>query len=693
MPTNFRFAPFELRTDERVLLVDGVECQIGSRAFDVLLALIERRERVVTKRELFDLAWKDLVVEENNLSVQISTLRKVLGAHAIATITGRGYRFTAACESSTTPSPSPTQAQAERRMVVIACAEIANWRALLSENPTSTVMAWQSTRTNIIESQVALFGGQPVEIAGERLLIRFDTVVNAVVWALDLQERMEQARRNGASPPLHLRVGVVVEDVILDSTKLARNVVHFMENLEQNTGPDDVIVTDAVHAFLQNRLPVTFYSLGEQQLPNCGRSVRIYRVVPKARQPAPKVVSPNLMRGELPTIAVLPFSVDPESDKYLGDGITEEIITGLSMNRSLIVIARDSARRYRGTGASAIAAAELGVRYIVSGSVERVPPGFKIDVELIDTGVKPYPVLWRPPRPFTFKGADADLFALLSQIAAKITAEIDPSIREAEIQRARRSPAVGAYDYVLRGISMQFEEIDDFKRAGDYFRRAIEIDPNYAQAHAHLARWHSLHVGEGRSESTANDRRMAGLMAERAAKLDGRDAWVLATAGHIKSFLFKQFDEALDMFERALHLNPISVTALFRSGTTLAYLGRGEEALERVHNAMQLSPFDYQTFSFCTTKGIASIVNARYDEAVKSLRRAVSLNPNYRASARLLIAARSLAGETTEARELAKEFLQAEPTFRVSQFGAWYPLQPPHLERVLDGLRMAGLPD
>ena len=102
---------------------------------------------------------------------------------------------------------------------------------------------------------------------------------------------------------------------------------------------------------------------------------------------------------------------------------------------------------------------------------------------------------------------------------------------------------------------------------------------------------------------------MAGLLADRAAKLDGRDAWVLATTGHIKSFLFKEFDEALDMFERALQLNPISVTALFRSGTTLAYLGRGAEALERVHNAMQLSPFDYQTFSFCTTKGIASIVN------------------------------------------------------------------------------------
>src|SRR5262245_54507124 len=124
MTTNFRFPPFELRTGERVLLADGVVCPIGSRAFDVILALIERRDRVVTKNELLDLVWPGLVVEENNLSVQISTLRKVLGANAIATVTGRGYRFTLDCQSSTAPSVANSQVPMERRIVAIACAEI-----------------------------------------------------------------------------------------------------------------------------------------------------------------------------------------------------------------------------------------------------------------------------------------------------------------------------------------------------------------------------------------------------------------------------------------------------------------------------------------------------------------------------------------------------------------------------------------
>ena len=213
MSTSFRFAPFELRTEERGLFLDGDQCKIGSRAFDLLLALIEGRDRVVTKNELLDIVWKGLVVEENNLSVQIATLRKFLGAHAITTVTGRGYRFTAACEAGTTPAVVTSQALVEPRNIVTACAEIANRRALLGENLASAVVAWQSTRTNIVETQVVRFGGQQIKITDERLLIRFDREVNAIAWALDLQERLEISRRNYASPPQHMRVGLVVEDV------------------------------------------------------------------------------------------------------------------------------------------------------------------------------------------------------------------------------------------------------------------------------------------------------------------------------------------------------------------------------------------------------------------------------------------------------------------------------------------------
>ena len=163
-------------------------------------------------------------------------------------------------------------------------------------------------------------------------------------------------------------------------------------------------------------------------------------------------------------------------------------------------------------------------------------------------------------------------------------------------------------------------------------------------------------------------------------------------AGHIQSFLNKRFDVAMEMFEQALHLNPSCASAWARSGTTLAYMGRGEEALTRVRNAMRLSPFDHLTFAYCTSNGTAAIVIGRFDEAVSWLNKAQRLNPRYRASARLLVAALALSGDVAGARELAGVFLESEPGFTVSGFGRWYPLKSPHLERVLEGLRLAGLP-
>jgi len=691
--TSFQFPPFEVRSAERVLLADGQICPIGSRAFDVLLALLERRDRVVSKNELLEIAWPGLVVEENNLSVQISALRKVLGPQAIVTVTGRGYRFALSCEPTATPSVEAPADEIERSIVAVACAEVVDWRMLLDSDSESAVRAWRGARANIVESQLARLRGQPIEITAERSLIRFDSAVHAVAWGLDLQERLEHARRNASSfPPLHMRVGVVLEDVILDRGKLVGDIVQLAERLERIGGKDDILVTDVVRDLAHNRLSVTFESIGEQQASNFGRSVQVYRAVAEARRTSPLVVSPSLMWGQLPTIAVLPFNIDG-TDQYgfFGEGITEEIITGLSTNRSLLVIARDSALRFRGPGASTRAAAQLGVRYVLVGSVHRLPPELKINVELLDTSISPVnPVIWS----HSFEGREDDLFSFQSDIAAQITAAIDPSIREAEIQRVLRKPTevFGAYEYVLRGLAVQFGEKRDADEAGIFFRRAVEIDPRYAQAHAHLARWHSLRVGEGRSDSPGKDRAIADALSRRAIELDPRDAWVLATAGHIQSFLHKRFAAALDMFEQALRLNPNSVTAWSRSGTTLAYIGRGEEALERVRNAMRLSPFDHQTFSFCTTNGIASLVNGRYDEAVSWLSRAIRERPRYRAAARLLIAALSLAGEPTEARERAREFLAEEPSFDVARFGEWYPLQPPHLERLLEGLRMAGLP-
>jgi adenylate cyclase len=508
-----RFGSFELRPAERSLRHQGEPCAIGTRAFDLLQALVERRERVVTKAELLDLAWPGLVVEENNLSVQISGLRRLLGEGAITTISGRGYQFTLACEAADAGGPRP----------------------------------W------------------------ERAPLRVST-------------------------------------------------------------------------------------------------------------------------RYLPRVAVLPFSTGSVADDiYFGDGLTEEIISHLAVNRRLFVIGRTSTLRYRDTTLTApVIARELNVRFVVNGSVRLHAERLRITAEFVDSDLDR--VLWAE----RFEGARAEVFDLQARIARRVTSAIDPCVLESEMDQPGGGPtrSFDAYDLVLRGMYYLHREGNhSFEQAGEYFGKAVQLDPHYAQAHAHLSWWYLMNIGEGRASRLSGFRQQALDHAHAAIAADPRDAWSLAVAGHAIAFLNKDFDIALDLFDQALQANPNCPMAWSRSATTQAYLGHGAEAVKRVENALELSPFDQFAFSFCTTRGLAAIVLGQHDDAVRWLDKALRSNPRYRAAQRLLIGALALAGNTARARALAAEFLAVEPQFSVTDFGNWYPLQAPHLERLLAALRLAGLPD
>lgn len=697
MNAVYRFGRFELQVPGRTLLVDGAPCPLGARAFDVLLALIQRRERVVTKNELLDLAWPGMVVEENNLTVQISALRKALGSQAIATIPARGYQFTATCDADQShPSTSATPKEGSgskmaRRLVAVACAGVCRWSELVERDAASASRQWSALRGQFVEPQIATFCGDVIEIVPERILIMFRSAIDAMAWSLDLQERLEHERRAGPMA-LRVRVGILVEDGVFDGSRLVGDAVHIAERLQRLGQDDQIIVADAVRDFLAARLPVDFAAIDELQPSNFCRPIKAYRAVARRRTAASTLISPRLMWDRRPTIAVLPFDTEASAENsYFGDGITEEIITSLALNRSLFVIARSSTLRFKGQRTSAESvAAQLGVRYILRGALRRMLNRLRINVELIDAEAAR--VIWAD----RFDGESDDLFSFQTRIAACIANTIDPVVREAETEPLYRRPTenLDAYDCVLRGLSLQFTgAFEDFELAGTLFQRAIELDPRYAQAAAHRAWWFALSIGEGRSTQIEVDRCAAERLSMHAMELDPRDAWILCVTGHIQSFLKKRFQPALDLFEHALELNPSCAIAWARSGTTLAYIGRGDEALERVRNAVRLSPFDPASYSFCTTNGIACIVIGHYDEAVVWLSRACRLNPHYRAAARMLISAKSLAGEVGEARALACEFLAQQPDFRISGFASWYPLQPPYLDRVLDGMRTARLPE
>ena len=679
------------------MLADGQPVALGARAFDLLVALMERRDRVVTKNELLDLAWPGLVVEEGNLAVQISTLRKLLGPGAITTVTGRGYRFSMP-PAANDDGPAKLHAVAEpasrvvRRLAAIAYAEVIGWAAAVAADAAVAVAAWKAVRATLIEASAPAVGGRVIELAAEAVWLEFGSAVDALRWAIELQQRLAERPSQPTGLRLRMRMGISVDDVVVDDGKLFGEGVHTAARMLRVAGDEPIVVSDAVCNFVQQKLPVNFRPLGAHVLDSQARTpVEVFAVEALTENDSGAEPRHRLNWDHRPSVAVLPFATGGDTPEYFGDGITEEIIASLSANRALFVIARNSTLRYRSsTSSSAGIAGELGVRYLLLGSVRRFEQRLRINAELVDAAGER--IIWAQH----FEGGEENLFGFQAQIATSIAAAIDPRVQEAEMARVSGRPtdSLGAYDCVLRGLSVLYTfRGGDFESAGALLRRAIELDPNYAQAHAHLAWWHNLRVGEGRSAQVSEDGLQAERLSQRAVELDPRDAVALSVAGHVQSFIKRKFTVAMEMFDQALAINPSCAVAWARSATTLAYMGEGEEALQRVRNALRLSPFDPQSFSFCTTNGAAAIVVGRYDEAVGWLSKAHRLNPGYRAAWRLLIAALALSGERAESAELAREFVQTEPAFRVSEFGAWYPMREPHLAKVLDGMRLAGLPD
>lgn len=694
------FQQFEIRPEERQLLVGGQPVAIGARAFDVLLALADRSQRVVSKAELLDLAWPGVVVEENNLTVQISTLRRVLGHDAIVTVTGRGYRLKAA---PVVPAGAGEPAavlvedavpRLQRRLAVILQAEVVGWSRLVSRDPTAAASTWKRIRVELIERSLPQFGGRAIELTAERLQLEFSSAVEAVAWAVEMQAWLAERRQSAESvesveqAPFHLRIGIAVDDVIVDDGKLVGDGVNVAADLQLSAVHDEILTTQKVCDFVAHKIPVSFDPLGQRVMQKSQRPVHVLRVLGGSHRQAVAALRPPGVR--LASLAVLPFSTEgPAAEAYFGEGVTEEIIATLSLNRALFVIAHSSTLRYRGQDLSpAQVATELGVRYLVTGRVRRAGAQVRIHVSLVHVGDQR--VLWQQP----FDGVVDDLFGFQTDIAAKVAASIAPHVQDEEVAQVRHRPtdSQDAYDCMLRALAAMAKlGTPEFMSAGDLLRRAVALDPAYAQAHAHLAWWYSLRQFDGLSSADGQEGRLALDHALQAVRLDGRDAWVLSVAGYMLS-LQKQHDEALDLFDRALALNPSCAAAWARSAATLFYTGRADEALERLDRAMRLSPFDQHMFWHLTICGGACFVARRYDESAGWLGKALRLNPAFNGARRLQIAALVRTGEVMEARALAEQFLIDCPDFSVEEFGRWSPMQRPHLDDLLSAMRQAGLP-
>ena len=526
-------------------------------------------------------------------------------------------------------------------------------------------------------------------MAGDALLVEFPSAAEAVTWAIEVQAAMRDDAH--LETPLQLRIGLNIDDVLDDGKTLQSDGVVVASRIHQLAAPGEIVVTQVIRDLVRGRVNCSFRDVGAPMLKNIDRPVRVYAISEKGR--SEDLVRPHASWSSRPTLAVMPFTDfgGDEDNRYFAEGITEEIITGLSRSRAMFVVARSStiqiaeSRKTQKEIASA-----LGVKYLLTGSIRRHADKLRIHTELLD--VDHGQTVWAE----RFDGEATDLFDFQDEIVANIVAALEPKVMKAEASHlgARLTESLDAYDCVLRGLSELYRvDEDGYVAAHDMFSRAVSLDRGYAQAHAYLAWSLNFIIADGYSKDPADDRKRAVTHARMAVDLDAEDAFNLAVRGHIMGLLEGRTYDGVHMLDDAVRLNENLPMAWGLSAVSHAYLGDGDEARERLLNVWRLTPYDPLNFFFWTAGGLAEFVAGRYDEGIVLLRKAHRIKPHFAACLRLLAASLALNGENEEASQIAEELLKQDPTFSIGEFMAWYPLRKPETrEKLVLGLSAAGLP-
>ena len=491
---------------------------------------------------------------------------------------------------------------------------------------------------------------------------------------------------------IHLRMGIHVADVIADDLDLYGEGVNLAARLMALGGPQEVVISTAVRDQLTDGLGVTIEDLGERQLKGIERPVRAFRAWPVGPRPDRSADRARHV-GDRPSIAVLPFrnlSRDPAHD-FLGDLLAEDVIGHLSRLTDLFVISRLSTTPFRDRLYEPRNVADvLGVRYVLTGSMLAAGNQLQVIAELTEADVGR--AIWSE----RFRGSMADIFELQEVLATDIAKRVVPYVRQLELQRARskRPENLTAYERTLRAIDhLHRISREDMEEARVMLEAAIASDPSYATAHAWLARWHVLRVGQGWSPDRAQDTAAANRYAEAALTRDGTDPWALAVHGLVSGYLNKDLETAIASFDRALTINPNAASAWAWSTAAYAWLGRADEAVARSGRAMELSPLDPHMYVFASLAGTAHAAAGLYDKAIELCRRSLRENRMYSSTHRILAIALALSGRIDEARRVVGDLLALEPTLTVSGFRQRYPgSASAHAELFCEALASVGVP-
>jgi TolB-like protein/Tfp pilus assembly protein PilF len=579
-----------------------------------------------------------------------------------------------------------------RRLAAILIADVVGYSRLMEADEAGTLGALRERRKTILEPIVRKHGGRIVKLMGDSVLVEFASAVNSVNGALELQDRFAGANENlPEDRRILLRIGINLGDVIGEGSDIYGDGINIAARLEALAEPGGICVSAKVHDEARGKIASTFTDLGERALKNITVPVRAYSLL---KAPAGAGTSATLPLPAKPSIAVLAFdnlSGDPEQE-YFADGVVEEIITALSRMRWLFVIARNSSFAYKGRAVDVKQIGrELGVRYILEGSVRRAGGRVRITGQLIDTATGAH--LWAE----RFDGSLENIFELQDQITASVVGAIAPKLEQAEIERTKRKPTenLDAYDYYLRGLAaLHLWTRDSNNEALELSYKAIEHDPDFAVAYGLAARCYLRRKTNGWVTDREHEIAETTRLARRAADLGRDDAVALCSAGIALALVAGDLDTGDALVDRALVLNPNLALAWLQSSWVKVWLGESEVAIERAARAMRLSPNDPQIFNMQAGTATAHFLAGRYAEALSWAEMSLRDQPDYFLSIFVAAASAALAGADAAARKFMARLRQTTPELRISNLRDRVPIRrPDDIDRFAQGLRKAGLPE
>ncbi|WP_262300361.1 adenylate/guanylate cyclase domain-containing protein [Microvirga sesbaniae] len=520
-----------------------------------------------------------------------------------------------------------------RRLAAILAADVVGFSTHMGQDEEGTLARIKSLRRGVVEAMVANHRGRVVKTTGDGFLVEFSSPVEAVRCAVEIQEALPAKASQESSHALQLRIGINIGDIIIEEDgDIYGDGVNVAARLEQMADAGGIWISAKVYEEVRDKLPYSFEDLGEQTFKNIARAVRIYSLaVSPERSKTAKSTKPILSLPDKPSIAVLPFtnmSGDPEQE-FFADGMTEDIITGLSRLKWLFVIARNSTFTYKGRAVDVRQVArDLGVRYVLEGSVRASGKRIRITGQLIDAETGKH--IWAEK----YDRHLEDVFAVQDEITENVVATIEPHLYAEEGLRSLQQPpeSVATWGLVVRAITLIHRvERKANEEAQALLDLAIRREPSYARAYAILAwakwwqvfsQWFSNRNGgaEGLYRETEE-------LAERALALDPDEPWARMTFGLTLSGA-GHHDRALDQLRTALETHPNWAMGRTMYGVALLRAGYFDEAIAQTGHALRMSPVDPFAGIYTVFHGLALLAAGRFPEALVFLRRSIKGLPD-----------------------------------------------------------------